>query len=175
MSDIPAGQRLPDGNDLFLRGGPGAPTLRISDHYGDRELRYREQLRVIQDQEIKDLLAKVEQREIELQRATPIPLEELRTGTLANMALAQHEREEKARPFAELAELEAEIPRLLAEAKAADPPSPTRYGQALSQAEQAHERALGAAFSARNRRAAKALCGLCRVVGGDCGGHGSLP
>src|SRR6266540_1269910 len=131
MSDIPAGQRLPDGNDLFLRGGPGAPTLRISDHYGDRELRYREQLRVIQDQEIKDLLAKVEQREIELQRATPIPLEELRTGTLANMALAQ--------------------------------------------AEQAHERALGAAFSARNRRAAKALCGLCRVVGGDCGGHGSLP
>jgi hypothetical protein len=172
MTNEPA--RQPDGGGEYLRGGPGEPTLLVTDHVSDREARYRQQLREVQDREIKDLLAKVERTAVERRFAPPpspaeVALEQARGQ--AWIAKVKDGWEEPARLDQQQAELEAWA--LEAElARPPEKPQPTRYGKALSPAEQAHERALDAEFEARNRAAAKAVCTSCRVVGGDCGAHG---
>jgi hypothetical protein len=173
MTNDPA--RQPDGGGEYLRGGPGEPTLLITDHVGDGEQRYRQQLREVQDREIKDLLAKIERAAVERRHAPPLSPEqralEAARGA-AWIAEAKARREEPARLARQQEELEAWATKALAsEAARSDPPVPTRFGKALSPAAQAHEAALEAEFVARNRAAAKAVCSACKVMG-DCGEHG---
>jgi hypothetical protein len=175
MTDDPTTQQLPDGDDVLLRGPVGEPTLRISDHVDNREQRYRQQVREVQDREIKDLLDKIERAAGERRFAKPVTpaqraLEAARGA--AWMAEAKRRREEPARLAQKQEELEAWATKAMAELAArADPPAPTRFGKTLSPAAQAHEAALDAEFRARNRAAAKAVCSACKVMG-DCGEHG---
>jgi hypothetical protein len=173
MTDNPA--RQPDGGGEYLRGGPGEPTLLISDHVSDHEQRYRQQLREVQDREIKDLLAKIERAAVERRHAPPLSPEqralEAARGA-AWLAEVKRSREEPALLDRQQRELEAWAAKAMAsEAARSDPPAPTRHGKVLSTAEQEHERALDAQFRARNRAAAKAVCSACKVMG-DCGEHG---
>jgi hypothetical protein len=108
MTNEPA--RQPDGGGTYLRGGPGEPTLLITDHVSDREARYRQQLREVQDREIKDLLAKVERTAVARRFTQPpspaeVALEQARGE--AWVASAMRSREEPARLAKQQEELEA--------------------------------------------------------------------
>jgi hypothetical protein len=156
MSEEEGGQRLPDGGDVFLRGGLGVPTLRISDHYEDRELRYRQQLREVKDAEIKDLLAKVEKAET-VRRMPPLRVGQLKAAVAAMQARRENEQFERRADALELPLLEA-----WAAANAPPPaPPPTRYGKVLSAAEVAHEEALSAAQVKAQTTAMSRGCGTC--------------
>jgi hypothetical protein len=173
MSENPP--RQPDGGGEYLRGGPGEPTLLISDHVSNREQRYRQQLREVQDREIKSLLDKIERTAVERQFAPSISPEQAALEAArgeAWVASVKARREEPARLAQQQEELEAWAAKAMAELAASpDPPAPTRHGKALSTAEQEHERVLDAQFRARNRAAAKAACRACKIMG-DCGEHG---
>jgi hypothetical protein len=173
MTENPA--RQPDGDGEYLRGGGGEPTLLVTDHIGDREQRYRQQLREASDREIKDLLAKIERASVARQSPRPLSPEqralEAARGA-AWLAEVKRSREEPALLAQQQRELEASLTKAMAELAArADPPAPTRHGKALSTAQQAYERAAEERFAARNRAAAKAVCSACKVMG-DCGEHG---
>jgi hypothetical protein len=173
MTNDPA--RQPDGGGEYLRGGPGEPTLLISDHVSDHDQRYRQQLREVQDREIKDLLARIERAAVERRHAPPLSPEQ-RTLEAARgaawLAEVKRSREEPALLDRQQRELEAWLTKAVAEEAArSDPPAPTRHGKTLSTAQQAYERAAEERFAARNRAAAKAVCSACKVMG-DCGEHG---
>jgi hypothetical protein len=158
MSEEEGGQRLPDGGDVFLRGGLGVPTLRISDHYEDRELRYRQQLREVKDAEIKDLLAKVEKAETVRRMTPPLRVGQLKAAVAAMQARRENERFERRADALELPLLEAWA---AANAPPPAPPPPTRYGKALSAAGVAHEEALAAAQVKTQAAAMVRGCGTC--------------
>ena len=167
--------RQPDGGGQYLRGGPGEPTLLVSDHVSDHEQRYRQQLREVQDAEIKSLLDRIERAKAERRSAPPLSPEqralEAARGA-AWVASVKARREEPARLAQQQEELEAWAAKAVAELAArSDPPAPTRHGKTLSTAQQAYERAAEERFAARNRAAAKAVCSACKVMG-DCGEYG---
>jgi hypothetical protein len=147
---LPAGARtapLPAGTSAILAGGGGEPPLLVRDH-GVWEQQAAEERRETQDAEIKALVGEIEAAEQTRRYARPVALEELRTATTANRALLEHRRQEAARPFAELAELERDVSAMLAQLPP-EPPQRTRYGRPLSTAELAHEAQLAEAFAAR--------------------------
>jgi hypothetical protein len=165
----------PDGGGEYLRGGGGEPTLLVTDHVGDREQRYRQQLREASDREIKDLLARIERAAVERRSAPPMSPEQRALAAARSdawLASVKRAREEPARLAQQQRELEAWAVKTAAELAArSDPPAPTRHGKTLSTAQQAYERAAEERFAARNRAAAKAVCSACKVMG-DCGEHG---
>jgi hypothetical protein len=162
MTNDPA--RQPDGDGEYLRAA-GEPTLLVNDHVSDREHRYREQLKQVEDREIKDLLAKIERTAVERRFPKPVSPEQQALESAqgaAWIAEAKARREEPARLAQQQAELEAwaNDPATMAAARP-DPPPPTRYGKALSPAEVLYEQQLEAAQTKAQAAALAAGCGTC--------------
>ncbi len=158
-------------NDEILPGSPGVPGLLISDR-GDPEQRRRDRRRAESDAEIKAAVEQIERRRFMDPPPPPDPVAQVHAEWRSAAWLAEIE-ESRAVPE-RLAELEAWGRRAELEVLRAPPdrPKPTRFGKTLSSAALAHEAALDAEFTARNRAAGKASCLYCRqYTDGDCGRH----